>query len=541
MTTTPTHEWTLDDLTRAIQSPHLEPEQREELLKLAFATPETGRMLAEVIGYDEFADVYFSDRVSRPHPGPQTRLMFEDADEILYGGARGGGKSYGFLLHFLEHALTWGHMARGIIFRRRFVDLESLIEDSFRVFGPIGGRFFVGGGRPHWYIPGGGILRFRYLEKEKHAALYQGHAYTWIGIEEAGTYSSYNPIQMLRGCLRSAFGVPVRLLLNANPGGIGHSWLKQRYVDPAPPGQHMIERMEDLAGEVREWRRVFIPAKVTDNPSLMLNDPQYVARLQMIRPEWLRRAWLSGDWNIVPAGGMFDDILSEEGLAKVALAPFDIPAGWRVYRALDWGSAKPFSVGWWAVTDGNDVTTRDGRTLTFPKKTLIRVAEWYGTAGDADNPNKGCGLLAAKVAREIQKRERRMFPDRQVHPGPADTQIYAEEGHERSIADEMRDPDATGKNDGVRWIKANKGPGSRVNGWEALRRVLTNAIEHPHEKPGMFVFDTCRHWLRSVPVLPRDSLDPEDVDSDAEDHIADETRYMLTTTRPTIEETRAPF
>jgi hypothetical protein len=515
-------------------SPALDVDERSELIKLATSIPSRRRLMAEVLGFDELADVYFADRPHRPNPGPQTRLMFEDADEIGYGGARGGGKSYGFLMHFAEQALTWGYFARGILFRRRFVDLEDLIEDSHRVYAPLGGVFYAGGGRPYWRLPGGGILRLRYLEKEQHAALYQGHAYTWIGVEEAGTYSSFRPIELLRGCLRSVFGVPCQMLLNFNPGGVGHGWLKSRYIDPAPPGEQIVEHMK-VGGEMREWRRVFIPARLEDNPALEEADPEYRTRLEMVRPEWLRKAWLNGDFNIVPSGGMFDDVLNDAGLLKVVIDPFPIPDNWPVYRALDWGSAKPFSVGWWTVANGEDVELGDGRTLSFARNSLIRIAEWYGTGGDTDSPNEGCRMTAANVAKGILEREKRLKVKAKIKPGPADTQIYAQEGHERTLADEMKDPDGTGANKGVRWKKANKGPGSRVNGWDAMRRVFEAAIEG-REKPGMFIFNTCRDWIRTVPMLPRDTIDPEDVDTNSEDHIADETRYMLTTKRGKVSE-----
>ena len=526
-------DWSLDDLVRALQSPSLEADDRAELLKLTMSLPSRRRMIAEVAGFNEMADSYFSDRPHKPNPGPQTALMFEDADEIGYGGARGGGKSYGFLMHFAEHALTWGYYARGVLFRRRFVDLEDLIEDSRRVFAPLGGVFYVGGGRPYWRLPGGGVLRLRYLEREAHAVLYQGHAYTWIGIEEAGTYSAFRPIELLRGCLRSAFGVPCQMLLNFNPGGIGHSWIKARYVDPAPPLEHIIERIK-VDGEMKEWRRVFIPARVEDNPALIESDPEYITRLHLVKPEWLRRAWLNGDFNIVPSGGMFDDVLTDKGLEGVVIKPFPVPENWPVYRALDWGSARPFSVGWWAIANGEDVELPDGGTLVFARGSLIRIAEWYGTGGDSDNPNEGCRMTASKAARGIQAREKRLKV--KVRPGPADTQIYAQEGHERTLADEFKDPDGNGKFDGVRWTKANKGPGSRVNGWNAMRRVLEPAAEGNREIPGMFIFNTCRDWIRTVPMLPRDLINPEDVDTDSEDHIADETRYMLMTKRGKVSE-----
>lgn len=538
---TATVDW--HEIATALQSPRLRENERGKLLKLVLSDKNNIQSLIEMVGGpDVLRDAYFADWHHKPHPGPQTELMFTAADEVFYGGARGGGKSMGCLLHFLDHSLTWGRLARGVIFRRRFVDLEDLIRDSWEVYGPLGGRFFAGGGRPSWRLPGGGELRFRYLLRERDAVNYQGQAFTRIYIEEAGTYPTPVALDLLRGCLRSAHGVPCQIVLNANPGGPGHNWLKSRYIDPAPFNTLITEEIEIRPGEKVRWSRVYIPARLSDNPPL--DTPQYRASLKLIGPEYLVRAWLDGDWNIV-AGGMFDDILSPMRRERIVIEPFPVPENWPVYRALDWGSAKPFSVGWWAVSDGSAVYDGDRLVGKWPAMSLFRVAEWYGTSGNPDNPNEGPRMLAAEVAQGIRKREARMFPGRTVQPGPADSAIFVADGVARSIADELRDPLGDGTNKGVRFIESDKGPGSRKAGWEALRRVLKNSAPEdrngrpiPAESPGMWIFDTCRHWVRTMTVLPRNTpesgRDTEDVDTDSEDHIADETRYMLTTKRGTV-------
>jgi hypothetical protein len=529
-TTAPSVDW--QAIGAALLSPRLTDEERHQLVRLAFADKGDIQPLIEMLGGpDVLRDAYFSDWHFTPHPGPQTALLFTDVDEVLYGGARGGGKSFGFMLHFLDHALTWGRLARGVIFRRQFVDLEDLIRDSWEVFGPLGGKFFAGGGRPSWRLPNGADLRFRYLKRDIDAINYQGQAFTRIYVEEAGTYATPRAIDLLRGCLRSAHGVPCQLLLNANPGGRGHNWLKSRYIDPSPPNTIMEEEIHIRPGETLPWRRIFIPAKLKDNPPL--DNAQYIASLKLSGPKWLVDAWLSGSWDIV-AGGMFDDILGPEGKERIVILPFDIPEHWPIYRAFDWGSAKPFSVGWWAVSDGTAVYDGDTLVGKWPAKSLFRVAEWYGTSGDPDNPNEGVRMLASNVARGIKIREKQMFPDRPIFPGPADSSIYVSDGVSRSIADEMRDPNGDGSNVGVTFVPSDKGAGSRVSGWEALRRVLTNSLDVPPEKPGMWVFNTCRDWVRTMTTLPRDDVNPEDADSDSEDHIADETRYMHTTKRGTV-------
>lgn len=521
----------------ALRSDRLRQDEKIEILRIALTNKREMAPLIARVGPEALGQAYFSTWHWRPNSGPQTALLFSDADEIFFGGARGGGKSFGFLLHFLDHAICWGRLARGIIFRRRFVDLEDLIRDSWEIFDPLGWKFFAGGGRPSWKSPQGAELRFRYLRRENDAIGYQGQAFTRIYVEEAGTYGSPRALDLLRGCLRSAYGVPCQLLLNANPGGRGHNWLKTRYIDPAPPNTVIIEDIVPPTGPPMKWRRIFIPAKLSDNPPLMENDPQYVARLMQVGAEWLVQAWLEGNWDIV-AGGMLDDILDGPGKAKIVIEPFEVPESWRIYRALDWGSAKPFSVGWWAVSDGGAVYDADRLIGKWPGKTLFRVAEWYGSSRDPEDPNIGLRMLASDVARGIQNREKKLFGGRSVLPGPADSAIYVSDGVARSIADEMRDPKGDGTNDGVTFVPSDKGAGSRVSGWEALRRVLTNSLDTPPEYPGMFIFSTCRDWIRTMPTLPRDELNPEDVDTESEDHIADETRYMLTTKRPEISSER---
>jgi hypothetical protein len=530
-TPSPTTDWRL--VATALQSPRLREDEKREVLRLAFSDKRAMQPLVKALGVDALGSALFSDWHYPPNPGPQTALLLSDADEVFYGGARGGGKSFGFLLDFRHHAEIWGRLARGVIFRRRFVDLEDLIRDSWEIFEPLGWKFFAGGGRPSWRSPDGAELRFRYLQKESDAVGYQGQAFTKIYVEEAGTYGSPRAIDLLRGCLRSAYGVPCQLMINANPGGRGHNWLKTRYIDPAKPNTVIEEMFQPPVGPAMPWRRIFIPAKLSDNPPLRDNDPNYVVRLLQVGAEWLVQAWLDGNWDIV-AGGMLDDILDGPGKERVVIPEFEIPEEWRIYRALDWGSAKPFSVGWWALSDGSAVYDGDELIGKWPGKTLFRAAEWYGSKHDPDDPNVGLRMLASEVAEGIKIRERALFPGRQVLPGPADSAIYVSDGVSRSIADELRDPKGDGSNSGVTFVPSDKGAGSRVSGWEALRRVLKNSLEFPPEKPGLYVFDRCRDWIRTMPTLPRDEINPEDVDTESEDHIADETRYMLTTKRPEV-------
>lgn len=437
----------------------------------------------------------------------QLRFLSCPAHEVLYGGARGGGKSWATLLDWLRHEQQYGAKAKGILFRRTMPELEDMLSKAGEMFPSMGGTFKAQS--KTWEFPSGARLKFRYLERDSDADRYQGHEYNWMAFEEAGNWPSPKPLDKLKACLRSADGVRHRLVLTANPGGVGHNWLKARFIDPVPPGV-----FQHLPGG---WARVYIPAKVTDNPALLRSDPGYVERIKEAAgsPEMLK-AWLDGSWDIV-AGGMLDDVYRAE---VHELDHFDIPQGWRIDRAFDWGSSKPFSVGFWAESDGTEATLADGTRKAWPRGTLFRIGEIYGWNG---RPNEGSRKLAVEVAREILAYQKDLPWGSRVRPGPADNSIFdAENGV--CIADDMAKL-------GVRWERSDKSPGSRKTGWEALRRMLKACLATPMEEPGLFVFKGCRQFIRTIPTLPRDEKKQDDVDTDAEDHIADEVRYRVLAVR----------
>jgi hypothetical protein len=197
--------------------------------------------------------------------------------------------------------------------------------------------------------------------------------------------------------------------------------------------------------------------------------PEYVATLETIDEPNKRRAWLLGDWDVV-AGGMFDDLWET---STHVVKPFDIPQSWRIDRSYDWGSSKPFSVGWWAESDGSDVTLTDGSVRSTVRGDIFRIAEWYGCT---NRPNEGLRMLGTEVAKGIIERELGLKIYKRVHPGPADNSIYdVENGN--SVAASMGLPvNISGtKYPGVSWIRSDKSPGSRVAGWEKLRLYLKQA------------------------------------------------------------------
>lgn len=443
--------------------------------------------------------------------------MRSPATEVLYGGAAGGGKS-----HLMRvAAVAWCAAVPGLqvyLFRREYPDLYKNHLDGAGGFTALLGRWVAEGhvrinrSDHELVFANGSKVHLCHARTERDVYAYQGAEIHVLLIDEL-TQWTRAMYAFLRGRLRlGGLAVPEdwrevfpRALCSANPGGIGHNWVKSEFIDLAPP--LAVTAMPPAEGGMR---RQFIPARLEDNPTLAKNDPGYEHRLEGLGNPALVRAMRHGDWDLV-AGGMFDDLWTP---ARHVLPVFKLPAAWRVDRSFDWGSSRPFSVGWWAESDGGDLALPDGRTLATQPGDLIRIAEWYGWNGRA---NEGARMLAAEIARGILRREEEMGLAGRVRPGPADTSIFdVENGN--AIADDMARM-------GVRWERADKSPGSRRQGWLRLRAMLSGAVTR--EGPGVFVVETCRHFIRTVPVLPRCDRDADDVDSSAEDHVADETRYRV--------------
>lgn len=477
-------------------------------------------MTAQILPFDqrELAVAF------RAQPGPQSALLACPIQEIFFGGARGGGKTFVLALDWAAHSNRYGEAASGVVFRKSYKELEEVVKAFRAVCGPLGGRVVA----QELRMPNGSVVKFRHLNRDVDADDYQGHQYTWIAFDEVTNWASPVAINKLRACLRSAIVPPegLRMLLTGNPGGAGHNWVKARYVDAGRPYEIVRDWDEDLKGYKK---RVFIPSLLSDNPALAENDPMYLSRLKDAGPEWLVRAWIEGDWSII-AGGMFDDVLDTKTPHQVGdkvwgygskCSPFRIPPSWRVDRAFDWGSSAPFSVGWYAESDGTTAISQDGCPINVPRGTVFRIAEWYGW--DGKTPNAGIKMLSEDVAKGILQIEKKLqtglLSGQAIRPGPADTAIYnAEDGV--SIGDTM-------SRNGVRWTHADKRPGSRTNGWEACRKMLAAAAKGNIEEQAFICFDTCLQWWRTVPVAPRDPKNLDDLDTNTEDHVADEWRYRL--------------
>ena len=243
---------------------------------------------------DDRTDPGYLRRAWTPQPGPQTALLECGIFDVLYGGARGGGKTDGLLGDWSSHAATWGRRARGILFRRTYDELDEVMNRAEELFT---GYATFRASKLRWDFPNGATLKLRYLKRDQDASHYQGHSYTWAGIDEAGNFADPDPIDKITATLRSPYGVEVCLRLTANPGGPGHSWIKARYMDGHTPMQPFLDPQTGL------WR-VFIPSRLENNALLTANDPNYAKRLRGAGPPWLVAAWLNGDWNANPEGGI---------------------------------------------------------------------------------------------------------------------------------------------------------------------------------------------------------------------------------------------
>lgn len=422
----------------------------------------------------------------RPQEGPQTALVTCPIFEVFYGGARGGGKTDGVLGEFVIHADIHGEHAIGLMVRRQRTELIETIERSREIYGPLGAKY--NSQEAMWRFPNGARLRFAYLERDSDADAYQGHSYTRVYVEEIGNFPNPAPIMKLMATLRSGHGVPCCFRATGNPGGAGHQWVKARYIDPAPMGWKTISEGKD---------RVYIPSRVTDNHYL---NGDYVENLKLSGSTELVRAWLEGDWNVI-AGAFFPEF----GVGHIAPAT-SLPAAWPRFRSGDWGSARPFSIGWWAISDGTHER--------FPRGSLVRYREWYGWNGKS---NEGLKLTAEEVGAGILERD---AGDKMASSASVlDPAAFSSDGGP-SIAERIY----RGSGNKITFRRADNKRIAKMGalgGWDQLRARLKGE----DGRPMIYFMDNCTHAIRTLPALQHDDLRPEDIDTEGEDHAADEIRY----------------
>ena len=417
--------------------------------------------------------------VFKPNTGPQTDFLASAEREVFYGGARGGGKSYAMLVDPLRYCDKEHH--RALLLRRTMPELRDLITHSQRLYG----RAFPGAKwreqEKEWRFPSGAKIEFGYAENMTDALRYQGQSYTWIGIDELPQYPSPDIYNFLRSSLRSVDPeIPVFMRSTGNPGNIGSQWVREMFVNPAEPNKTFNLEISTPTGTKRITRR-FIPAKLQDNPYLMQTDDYYAMLASL--PEIQRKQFLDGDWDAFE-----DSAFPEFNKNTHVVDPFEIPKGWQRFRSADWGYSSPACVLWFAIDYDNN---------------LWIYRELYTKKITAD-------VFARKVL-ELEKGE-------YIRYGVLDASTWAKRGDiGPSIAETM-------VQQGCRWRPSDRTPKSRISGKLEIHKRLKPS-ENEKKEPGLRIFSSCRNLIRTLPILPLDESNPEDINTDVEDHAYDALRY----------------
>ena len=417
--------------------------------------------------------------IFKPNTGPQTEFLASSEREVFYGGARGGGKSYAMLVDPLRYCHKETH--RALLLRRTMPELRDLINHSQRLYS----KAFPGAKwreqEKEWRFPSGAKIEFGYAENMTDALRYQGQSYTWIGIDELPQYPSPDIYNFLRSSLRSVDPeIPVFMRSTGNPGNIGSQWVREMFVNPAEPNKTFNLEISTPTGTKRITRR-FIPAKLQDNPYLMQTDDYYAMLASL--PEIQRKQFLDGDWDAFE-----DSAFPEFNKSIHVVDPFEVPKGWQKFRAADWGYSSPACVLWFAIDYDNN---------------LWIYRELYTKKITAD-------VFARKVL-ELEKGE-------YIRYGVLDASTWAKRGDiGPSIAETM-------VQQGCRWRPSDRTPKSRISGKLEIHKRLKPS-ENEKKEPGLRIFSSCRNLIRTLPILPLDESNPEDINTDVEDHAYDALRY----------------
>lgn len=422
--------------------------------------------------------------IDLPPPSKTQWKFLRDHHKYLgYGGARGGGKSWVVRVQSLSYCLSYPGITVMII-RRSYPELRENHIRPLSAMVPKQVAIYNDSAKEMRFKNGSRIL-FRYCAREADLNNFQGLEADVVYIDEA-TQLEEIVFRSLMACLRGVNNFPKRIICTCNPGGIGHAWVKRLFIDRRFTS---AEKAEDYA---------FIASRVTDNVALMKAQPDYYAQLEAL-PERKKKAWLEGDWNALEGQffGEYEDNPDGYDTQRWShvINPFEPPANWRICRSFDFGYSRPFSVGWWAVS---------------PDNTLYRILEMYGCT---KTPNEGVRQAPDTIFQRVAEfeREHPWLKNRQI-TGVADPSIW-EESRGVSVAD-------TAAKHGVYF---SRGDNHRINGWAQVHNRL--AFDN-NGHASLYVFTNCEAFRRTIPELIHSETKPEDLNTEQEDHVADEVRYM---------------
>lgn len=435
----------------------------------------------------------------RPQP-KQAEFLSRGEFEALYGGAAGGGKSDALIIEALRQVHIPHYKC--LILRKTFPQLRELIDKSFRYYRQAYPRARYNQTAHTWTFPSGAKIIFGSLNTEASKYDYQGQAYDVIMFDEITQFQYSEYMYLMSRCRPNGPGTQCYIRCTGNPGGIGHQWVKERFITAAEPMTTVWSDTEwyDNTGAVHHSKRsrVFVPSTVFDNKALLANDPNYVMTLASL-PEAEKKALLYGSWDSF-SGQVFTEFKNDpkhydDRLNTHVIKPFVIPKDWAIWCGLDWGYSKPFSVGWYAVDH---------------ERRLYRIREYYGCSGE---PNHGVFLEPTEVAKTIKEIENEdpNLIGRTIHR-VGDPAIWGTQGTE-SIG-------ALFERQQVYFEKADH---ARLDGKMQVHHRL---VFDDEGVPLFYCFNTCKHFIRTFPNLIYDDVRIEDVDTDGEDHIYDEFRYV---------------
>lgn len=434
------------------------------------------------------------------------------ANEVLYGGAAGGGKTKAMIMDAFFRCMEKPGTTAAI-FRRTYQELEDTdIKEAMSSYPKELASY--NGSRHEFKLINGSKILFRHCAHEEDRFNYAGIEIQFLYFDELTSFEQ-TVYDFLKTRLRAkkSLGVVPIVRSASNPGNIGHGWVKKMFVDAGP---YMSIQEQTIYSEAlhksKTIRTQYIPALATENPFIT---EDYIFQLEM-KPEALRRALLNGDWDSFE-GQVFTEFVNDpahylDRKWTHVIEPFEIPPNWPRYMSFDHGYSKPFSCGWWAV---EPVTG-----------TVYRYKEWYGCV--PRQANVGVKITPAEIAEGIVQREQEEIANNLPVDRIADPAIF-----DKSRGDSVADLMAPSNNH--RGVFFRKGDNTRLAGKLQVHERLRF---DPEGKPGMYIFNTCTDWLRTVPNLPYSTKKPEDIDTDAEDHVYDDTRYFLMSRPVTIKPNR---
>lgn len=405
------------------------------------------------------------------------------ADEKLYGGAAGGGKTAAIVAEGGTLALEYPGIPINL-FRRTIPELMGTIFPEIqKQYGEYirAGHMVWHGQRRRFEMSNGSSMILNYLDNDNDIYRYQGAEMPIICVDELTQFPQAWIEYLLTRNRTDNPDWPVGLIAGTNPGGIGHGWVKARFIDPVPPETINLIDLE----EGQTVTRVFIPAKVDDHPNEKFK-VDYKRKLSAISDPQLRRALKDGDWDVF-AGQVF----SEFRRSKHVIDPFSIPEHWQKWRAMDYGNNN--SIGWF---------TQD------PQTERVYMFREYRTEEFVDVKTK------SRTIKQFEGGDT-------ISYGLADPSIWNGQGDHntgKSVGVMFAD-------EGIKWTPANN---DRMAGLAVVHDYL--AIRKDG-LPGLQFFSTCTSMIRTLPSLPYDKIRVDDVDTKADDHDYDMLRYALMATK----------